>query len=75
MVPVRVHTILFVDSYGTGKILDKELLKLVKENFDFRPGMIAINVDLKEATASSRLRPMATLAGVTLILPGRLSSL
>ncbi|RVX01426.1 S-adenosylmethionine synthase 5 [Vitis vinifera] len=37
----------FVDSYGTGKIPDKEILKIVKENFDFRPGMIAINLDLK----------------------------
>ncbi|KAK9182108.1 hypothetical protein WN944_025250 [Citrus x changshan-huyou] len=37
----------FVDSYGTGKIPDKEILKIVKENFDFRPGMISINLDLK----------------------------
>ncbi|XP_004297092.1 PREDICTED: S-adenosylmethionine synthase 3-like isoform 6 [Fragaria vesca subsp. vesca] len=37
----------FVDSYGTGKIPDKEILKIVKETFDFRPGMIAINLDLK----------------------------
>ena len=37
----------FVDTYGTGKIPDKEILKIVKETFDFRPGMIAINLDLK----------------------------
>nr|AHH25132.1 S-adenosylmethionine synthetase-2 [Guzmania wittmackii x Guzmania lingulata] len=37
----------FVDTYGTGKIPDKEILKIVKENFDFRPGMIIINLDLK----------------------------
>jgi len=37
----------FVDTYGTGKIPDKEILKIVKESFDFRPGMIAINLDLK----------------------------
>ncbi|KAF2324073.1 hypothetical protein GH714_006487 [Hevea brasiliensis] len=37
----------FVDTYGTGKIPDKEILKIVKENFDFRPGMISINLDLK----------------------------
>ncbi|CAA6668918.1 unnamed protein product [Spirodela intermedia] len=37
----------FVDSYGTGKISDKEILQIVKENFDFRPGMITINLDLK----------------------------
>lgn len=38
----------FVDSYGTGKMADKELLKIVKENFDFRPGMISINLELKK---------------------------
>ncbi|KAL0690807.1 hypothetical protein Bca4012_090486 [Brassica carinata] len=37
----------FVDSYGTGKIPDKEILEIVKESFDFRPGMISINLDLK----------------------------
>jgi hypothetical protein len=37
----------FVDTYGTGKIPDAEILKLIKENFDFRPGMISINLDLK----------------------------
>ncbi|KAL2661881.1 hypothetical protein AAZV13_02G007900 [Glycine max] len=33
--------------FGTGKIPDKEILQLVKKNFDFRPGMITINLDLK----------------------------
>ncbi|KAF8394729.1 hypothetical protein HHK36_020946 [Tetracentron sinense] len=37
----------FVETYGTGKIPDKEILKIVKESFDFRPGMISINLDLK----------------------------
>ncbi|KAJ6746713.1 S-ADENOSYLMETHIONINE SYNTHASE 2 [Salix koriyanagi] len=36
----------FVDTYKTGKIPDREILELIKENFDFRPGMIAINLDL-----------------------------
>ncbi|KAL6534142.1 S-adenosylmethionine synthase 3 [Orobanche hederae] len=36
----------FVDTYKTGKIPDKDILALIKENFDFRPGMIAINLDL-----------------------------
>jgi S-adenosylmethionine synthetase len=38
----------FVDTYGTGTIPDKDILKIVKENFDFRPGMISINLDLKK---------------------------
>ncbi|KAF2582905.1 hypothetical protein F2Q68_00002477 [Brassica cretica] len=37
----------FVDTYGTGLIPDKEILKIVKESFDFRPGMMTINLDLK----------------------------
>ncbi|KAJ6338660.1 hypothetical protein OIU76_008180 [Salix suchowensis] len=40
-------SISFVDTYGTGKIPDKEILKIVKESFDFRPGMMTINLDLK----------------------------
>lgn len=32
--PLSVH----VDSYETGKIPDKEILKKVLEKFDFRPG-------------------------------------
>ncbi|KAL1371677.1 hypothetical protein AAHE18_01G150500 [Arachis hypogaea] len=36
----------FVDTYKTGKIPDKDILALIKENFNFRPGMIAINLDL-----------------------------
>lgn len=38
---------LFVDTYRTGKVSDKDLLSIIEEKFDFRPGMIAINLDLK----------------------------
>ena len=37
----------FVDTYTTGKIPDAEILEIIKENFDFRPGMMAINLDLR----------------------------
>eukprot|EP00253_Pinus_taeda_P002106 PITA_02106 len=37
----------FVDTHGTGKILYTEILQLINENFDFRPSMISINLDLK----------------------------
>jgi S-adenosylmethionine synthetase len=37
----------FVDSYGTGTIGDAEILEKIKKTFDFRPGMMAINLDLK----------------------------
>ncbi|KAG8051987.1 hypothetical protein GUJ93_ZPchr0001g32181 [Zizania palustris] len=33
-------------SIVASKIPDKEILKIVTENFDFRPGMIIINLDL-----------------------------
>eukprot|EP00210_Caulerpa_lentillifera_P008843 g8438.t1 len=36
----------YVDTYGTGKIADSEILEKVKKSFDFRPGMIGKNLDL-----------------------------
>lgn len=30
----------YVDSYGTGKVSESELLRIVNENFDLRPGVI-----------------------------------
>lgn len=40
----------FVDTYKTGTILEKDILAVIKENFDFRPGMIAVNLDLKRGS-------------------------
>jgi S-adenosylmethionine synthetase len=37
----------YVDTYGTGKYSDAKILEAVKANFDFRPGVIARNLDLK----------------------------
>ena len=39
---------MFVDLYGTVTIPDKEILELIKKNFDFIPGMMTINLDLKK---------------------------
>jgi len=36
----------FVDSYGTGKMSDNELTKIVINNFDLRPGCIRKDLDL-----------------------------
>jgi len=38
---------IFVSSYGTGVKSDTELLKIVKANFDLRPGKIVKDLDLK----------------------------
>lgn len=38
---------LFVNSYGTGKKSDAELLAIVKKNFDLRPGMIMKDLKLR----------------------------
>jgi S-adenosylmethionine synthetase len=38
---------LFIDTYGTGVIPDMEMAKLVNEIFDFRPGAIIKNLDLR----------------------------
>jgi S-adenosylmethionine synthetase len=37
---------IFVDSYGTGVKSDKELLEIVKNNFDLRPGCIIRDLQL-----------------------------
>jgi len=38
---------IFVSSYGTGVKTDSELLDIVKNNFDLRPGVIVKELDLK----------------------------
>jgi len=38
---------IYVDTYGTGKKTDEELLAIVKANFDLRPGMIIKELKLK----------------------------
>jgi len=37
----------FVDTYGTGKKSDAEILDLIKKNFDLRPGCLARDLQLK----------------------------
>jgi len=37
---------LFVDTYGTGKKSDAEILEIIKNNFDLRPGVIIRELDL-----------------------------
>merc|ERR1719379_623545 len=46
----------FVDTYGTDKIPDSEILDKVKAAFDFRPGLIAKNLDLMRATTDGEGR-------------------
>ena len=36
-----------VDTFGTGKIADDELVKIVRENFDLRPAGIIKMLDLR----------------------------
>merc|ERR1711871_847825 len=46
----------FVDTYGIGKIPDSEILDKAKAAFDFRPGLIAKNLDLMRATTDGEGR-------------------
>lgn len=39
----------FVDTYGTGTIPDKQILERLKKAFDFRPGPMGRDLDLKRA--------------------------
>ena len=36
-----------VDSFGTGKMSDEELVKIVERHFDFRPAAIIDKLDLR----------------------------
>jgi len=38
---------IFVDTYGTGKVSNAELLNIIKRNFDLRPGILGRELDLK----------------------------
>jgi len=38
---------LFVDTYGTGKKSDSEILEIIKNNFDLRPGVIMKDLKLQ----------------------------
>jgi len=43
---VAEPTSVYVDTYGTGKKSNAELLEIIKNNFDLRPGMIVQELDL-----------------------------
>lgn len=43
---VAEPTSIYVDTYGTGKKTNAELLEIVKKNFDLRPGCIVQELDL-----------------------------
>lgn len=38
---------IFIDTYGTGKKSDEEILAIVKKNFDLRPGVLMRELDLR----------------------------
>ena len=59
--PLSVH----IDTYGTGKTSDAEILKKVEAAFDFRPGMIGKNLDLKKADNKRYQTAMRSLAEAT----------
>ncbi|KAI8825804.1 S-adenosylmethionine synthetase [Fimicolochytrium jonesii] len=43
---VAEPTSIFVDTFGTGKKTNSELLQIIKNNFDLRPGVIVKELDL-----------------------------
>ncbi len=38
---------IFVDTFGTGKMSDEDIIKLIEKNFDLRPAAIIENLDLR----------------------------
>ena len=45
---VAEPTSVYIDTYGTGKKSNSELLAIVKKNFDLRPGVIVKELDLQK---------------------------
>ena len=43
---VSTHLSLYVDTYGTGSVTDKEMLDIINQNFDLRPGCIIRDLKL-----------------------------
>jgi S-adenosylmethionine synthetase len=43
---VAEPTSVYIDTYGTGKKTNDEMLKIIKNNFDLRPGVIVKELDL-----------------------------
>ncbi|WP_042275271.1 methionine adenosyltransferase domain-containing protein, partial [[Clostridium] dakarense] len=39
---------IFIDTFGTGKVSEEILVKLVEKNFDLRPGAIIRDLDLRQ---------------------------
>lgn len=39
---------IFVDTYGTGKKSDPELVEIIRKNWDLRPGVIVKQLDLQK---------------------------
>ena len=39
---------IFIDTFGTGKVSEEKLVELVEKNFDLRPGVIIIDLDLRK---------------------------
>ena len=37
---------IFVDSYNTGKVSDEQLVKIIGQNWDLRPGVIGALIQL-----------------------------
>ena len=43
---ISTHLSLYVDTYGTGSVTDKEMLDIINQNFDLRPGCIIRDLKL-----------------------------
>lgn len=54
----------FISSYGTGIKSDADLLKIVKANFDLRPGKIVKYVFCQHNFLLSHLLPVASMTGM-----------
>ena len=60
---------IMIETFGTGRIPDEQILRLIEEHFDLRPAAIIENMDLKRPIYHRR-PPTATSAATTSMCPG-----
>ena len=61
---------LFVETFGTGKVSDEEIIRLINEHFDLRPAGIIQSLTCAVRSISQR-QPLGTLGAPMLICPGK----
>ena len=63
--PLSIH----VDTYGTGKKTDEELVEVIRKNWDLRPGVIGMSCKPSNLTSSTDAAHSAGTQSPTASIP------